>query len=97
MKKDATLMGQGCQHQEDSRVRRKPNRGAWVAQSVACATLVLAWVMISQFMGLSPASDSADYGAFWRISLPFSAPHLTVFSLSQNKKKKEEEIQIKLE
>ena len=30
--------------------------GAWVAQSVGCLTL--AWVMISQFMGLSPARGS---------------------------------------
>ena len=34
----------------------KRNHGAWVAQSVKCLTL--AQVMISQFMGLNPASGS---------------------------------------
>ena len=34
------------------------SRGTWVAQSVECSTSPQ--VMISQFMGLSPASDSVS-------------------------------------
>ena len=37
---------------------RNEERGIWVAQSVEHLTLDSAQVMISQFMGLSPASDS---------------------------------------
>ena len=41
---------------EESRISQKQLRGTWVTQSVKCPTL--AQVMITQFMGSSPALGS---------------------------------------
>ena len=49
------------------------DRGAWVAQLVKRPTL--AQVMISQFVGWSPASDSADsseLGVYFRVCVSLS-------------------------
>ena len=62
--------------------------GAWVAQWIKCLTL--AQVVISQFMGSSPASGSV--GTAWSLEpaldcvSPLSAPPLLMLCLTLKKK-----------
>ena len=62
-------------------------RGAWVAQSVK--RLTLAQVMISQFVGWSPASGSVLTAQcpLWIFCLPLSLPFPCSCSLSLSPKK----------
>ena len=66
-------------------------RGAWVAQSAKHLTLYFGSVMISQFMGLSPLSDSVlkawSLLGILSLLLSLSFPSLYSFSLKLNKLK----------
>ena len=71
--------------------QKTKNRGAWVVQWVECPTLT--WIMISQFVSLSPALDSllSARGLLWILSPSPFLPllHSCSFSKLMIKNKKD--------